>query len=98
MSYENNDFKLLDKVVYSYVDYNRPVEYEDLGCSGCSGAAIPIPNTHIEGVITKIVESKISYFSTGDEYDEFGEHTYYNKQYYINDLDKPLDKHQLKKL
>jgi len=97
MSYTiNAKINLLDKVSYKFVNYDKPLKYET-NEKGSSGGAFPLKNDEIIGNIIKIEETKTSYVSIGDEYededDEYeddGIHEYTITKYYILGYDKAI--------
>lgn len=97
MAYEENNFKLLDKVIYHFVNYNKPLGFESIG-EGCSGIASPLRNDSIEGIIIEIIKTETNYYYFGDDYEEQGEYTIYKTTYKLHNLDTPLEQYQIKKV
>ena len=90
MSYTiNAKINLLDKVSYKFVNDDKPLKYET-NKKGSSGGAFPLKNDEIIGNIIKIEETKTSYVSIGDEYEDDGIHEYTITKYYILGYDEAI--------
>ena len=92
----NNNFELLDKVVYVFCNFAKPIEtYPISGSGSCSGSPSYIPNDKIIGVIYEIKEIKCSGYCFGDEYSQEGYYETITTQYYITGHSKPLQSYDL---
>jgi len=92
-------FKLLDKVVYEYVNFDKPINIVPIS-QGCSGAPCYLNNDKVVGIIKRIETTHVEeyYFNNPDDYEqeEEGENNYTYTEYFITGWDKPLTSYMIK--
>lgn len=93
-----SEFDIFDKVLYEYVNYNKPIEYVGF-LGGGSGVPTMRFNDSKTGVITEIRTVILKgYHFHDDEYNSEGHYEVKTVEYNISGHDKYLSARDLKKI